>query len=633
VSAPAIERPREAAAGPAASVTLDGIEATQSIQDVGGSIPLIAEKRTFLRAYLSTPSGALSVRGDLRLARKANGPWTTVSSFGTADLDASRSGATPAQLRSRRENLSFSLDFRLPDKFTRAGTLWFKLGKVRDASDGETVQITGMVAARTVTFLKSPRLRLRVINLRYAAGTPPVQYAASKNDLEHLESWLTRAYPVPEIAFSSITVPATFTPPFENVNSPTTAEQANAHLTALRALDVAGGRDPGTHYYGMVADGGGFMRGLANAIPGTPDPSAVASGPTGVGYPWDTDGSYGDWYGGHELAHTLGRRHPGFCGNPTQGNDDPAFPFANGQLSNADGAFTGLDVGDSDLGITAAALPGTTWHDVMTYCDYQWLSSYAYVGIRDRLVAEEMLFPEPDDDDDDDDDDGSGVRASGEGAMNGNPVHVSAVVNLTNRSAQIPYVTPLPGSFPQVSAPVDDRLALRVRMPDGSTRMEPVVFKPNVCERPEDDETGLVDTVAEVDPAAVGLDLLLDGDPIASFEPGEAPSVAENVRVDRSGAAGPAEEEGPSAGGSVLSWDDQNAATAGAGAGTARYAVQASTDHGRTWTTLAVGTEDRSLPLDTESFSDAEQVRFRVLTTNGFAQAIATTSDMPVESL
>ena len=640
MSAPTIERPRLAAAGTQAVVALDGAEVTQAIQDPGGSIPLIARKRTFVRIYLGPQSGTFSVRGELRVARKANGPWTTVSSFGTADLDAARTGAMPAQLRSRRENLAFSLDFRLPEKVTRAGTLWFKLGKVRDAASGQNVQVTGAGAARTVTFVRSPRLRLRVINLRYTAQNPPVRFSATKNDLEHLESWLTRAYPVAEVDFSSILVDSTSAWPFG-------AGQANAQIAALRALDVAGGRDPGTHYYGMVADGGTvaqFMRGLASAIPGTPDPSAVASGPTGSSlFPWDTDGSYGDWYGGHELGHTFGRRHPGFCGNPVQGNDDPAYPFPNGQLSPADGSFTGLDVGDSELGIVPAALPGTVWRDVMTYCDDEWLSPYTYVGIRDRLVAEELLFPQPPDDDDDDHDDehhhddGTRAPAGGGDDVNGNPVHVSAVVNLTDRSAQIAYVTPLPGPFPQQPAPVDDRLALRVQLADGSTRTAPVVFKPDVCGQPEDDETGLVDTVADVDPGAVGLELLLDGEPIAAFQPGGAPGAAENLRVDAAATAGPEPAGGPPSG-HVLSWDDPGTGTAGAaapgaGAGAPRYAVQASTDQGRTWTTLAVGAAERSLPLDPEQFADAEQVRFRVLTTNGFAQTVATTSDMAVETL
>jgi hypothetical protein len=34
------------------------------------------------------------------------------------------------------------------------------------------------------------------------------------------------------------------------------------------------------------------------------------------------------------------------------------------------------------------ALPGQGWHDVMTYCNFQWLSPYTYRGILDRLIAE-----------------------------------------------------------------------------------------------------------------------------------------------------------------------------------------------------------------------------------------------------
>jgi hypothetical protein len=569
----------------------------------------------------------MSVRGELRVARRANGPWTTVSSFGTAALDAARSGSSPAQLRSRREALAFSLDFRLPERFTHRGTLWFKLGAVRDAGTGRRVKVASTSAARTETFVRSPRLRLRVVNLRYTTGNPPVQFAASRNDLEHLESWLARAYPVARVTFSAVTVDATAPWPFQ-------ATQANAQLAALRALDVAGGQDPGTHYYGIVSDGGGFMRGRASAIPATPDPSAVASGPTGPsnsspGFSWDTDGSYGDWYGAHELGHTFGRFHPGFCNGNSA--DDPAYPFPNGQLAGADGAFTGMDVGDPDLLINPAALPGTTWHDVMTYCDFQWLSPYTYVGIRDRLVAEQMLFPDRDDDDDDDDD---GMPAGMEARVSGQPVHVTAVVNLTNRTASFSYVTPLLGSPAPESAPVDDRFTLRVRRSDGTFRTLPVVFKPDVCRMAEDDDTGIVDMTVTVDPDDVGMQLLVDGDAVAEFGAGGVPGTAENVKVERdTGAAMDGGAEAGNAAEPVLSWDDPASAGDAAGPGGVTYAVQASTDQGRTWTTLAVGTADRRLPLDLEQFSDADRVRFRVLTTNGFTQTVAATEDLAVESL
>ena len=623
--APTIEKVEAATAGPPPQVRVDGVEVVQAIQEVGGAVPLIAEKRTYVRVYLGAPSSAISVRGELRVARRANGPWTKVSSFGTANLDATRTGSTLAQLRSRREDLSFSLDFRVPKRFTRPGTLWFKLGAVRNASNGHAVQVTNPLGPRTATFLRSPKLRLRVINLRYSTGSPPVQFAATESDLEHLESWLTRAYPIPEVEFSSVRVNATAPWPFNS-------GQANAQVAALRALDVAGGRDPGTHYYGIVSDGGGFMRGSANAIPTTPDPSAVASGPTGPStFGWDIDGSYGDWYGGHELGHTVGRFHPGFCNGNS--SDDAAYPFANGQLANADGAFTGLDVGDSELGITASALPGAAWHDVMTYCAFQWLSSYTYVGVRNRLVAEEMLFP-PDDDDNDDDDGMNGVPDQMALTGPANPVHVTALVNLTDQSGQFAYVTPIPGTFPESSTPPDDRVALRVRLQDGTTRIEPAIFKPDTCRLPDDDVTGLVDTVVTVDPDAAGLDLLLDGYVVATWEPGPAPSQAENVRVTRVRDTDRGNgEERPSTDSAVLSWDDPSAPDERVGAPGAQYAVQASTDRGQTWITLAVGATDTSLPVDADQFPGAQRVRFRVLTTNGFSQTVAETMDLSVRSL
>ena len=128
------------------------------------------------------------------------------------------------------------------------------------------------------------------------------------------------------------------------------------------------------------------MRGLASGIPTTADPTTVASGPCGGGtFGWDTDGSYGDWYTGHELGHTFGRFHAEFCG---AGGGAP-YPFTDGQLSNADGAFVGFDVGDIANGLPLRALPGTAWHDVMSYCVNQWISSFTYTGIRTRLIAED----------------------------------------------------------------------------------------------------------------------------------------------------------------------------------------------------------------------------------------------------
>ena len=94
-------------------------------------------------------------------------------------------------------------------------------------------------------------------------------------------------------------------------------------------------------------------------------------------------------YGGHELGHTFGRFHPGSgCG---ESSDDPNYQYIFGQLANYDAGCVGFDVGDAALGIAMAAYPGTAWHDVMMYCNNQWLSDYTYNRIRNRLADEDDL--------------------------------------------------------------------------------------------------------------------------------------------------------------------------------------------------------------------------------------------------
>jgi hypothetical protein len=380
---------------------------------------------------------------------------------------------------------------------------------------------------------------------------------------------------------------------------------------------MAGGGDRRTHYYGLVVDGGGFMRGSAAGIPGTPDPSVVASGPTGASdWGWDGDGSYGDWYGGHELGHTFGRAHPGFCG---ESNDDSSYPFTAGQLANADDAFVGFDTGDAMLGIAVAALPGTGWHDVMTYCSTQWMSSYTYGAIRDRLVAEDALFAGP-------------VPAvAGVDAVSGTLVHIAGVVNLTERSGSIEHVTPLPGPAPLSAVPAETRVVVRA-LADGATEDHPVEFKPDLCRLPGEDEVGIVDSVIALDANTSVIDLLIDGTSVASFRVGAAPAPVDNLAVSSALPGVEGIDAGEAEVRPTLSWDDV-AGAADADVGERSYIVQASTDGGSTWTTLAVGAKQTSLELDPSDFADAEQVRFRVLATNGLSYSEVATADVPVEDL
>ena len=92
----------------------------------------------------------------------------------------------------------------------------------------------------------------------------------------------------------------------------------------------------------------------------------------------DTDASWGDWYGGHELSHTFGRKNPGLL--QRQSSDDDDFTNPNGQISDNLQTFVGLDRGDAVNSIPMAVISPFAF-DIMTYCDQpQWFSAHNYIG-------------------------------------------------------------------------------------------------------------------------------------------------------------------------------------------------------------------------------------------------------------
>ena len=332
----------------------------------------------------------MTVRGELTVRNPTTGAVTTINSTATTVLNPVQNN----QLRPKRESLGASLNFPVPAAFITAEARVFTLTRVVDATTGATLNCSNCATSpRSVAFVASSPMRVRMIGLQYTTGTPgtpPTTFAPRAVDFTLLQSWLRRGYPINQLIASQSTVTSSNTWPF-------TSNQANAQLSALRATEVAGGIDGRSHYVGLVFNGGGYMRGSASGIPASPDPTVVCSFPTGaanggtgpvpVNVTGDTDASYGDWYGGHELGHTFGRFHPGFCNGNS--SDDPSFPYPNGQISDNQGTFVGFDVGDAANGIATTVLPGASRFDIMTYCNQpQWLSAYAYQGVRARLNAE-----------------------------------------------------------------------------------------------------------------------------------------------------------------------------------------------------------------------------------------------------
>ncbi len=599
---------------------LDGLEVTQAVQDISQSVPLLAGKKAVVRAYLSHHSApGITVTGEVSLRKAPTDPPVVVASTAAVVLDPAAAG----DLAITRNNITRSLNFVVPDSMASEGPLHITLSRVTNTVTGADLTI-GRERRPTVWFHRAAPLRVRVYGVRYTQGSPAVTYLPSDRDFASLLSWLARAYPAGQVHSTTALVTATASPPF-------TCGDVNAQVAALRALDMDAGEDQRTHYYALVSDGGFFMRGCAGVPVNTPNPGAVGSGPTGPGtWGWDFDGSYGDWYGGHELGHTFGRKHPGFCGET---NDDNDYPYPSGQLGGDDISFMGFDVGDAALGIPMAALPGTTWKDVMTYCNFQWLSAYTYLGIRKRLVDEDNLGSTPA---------ALGrpvlAAAGAAGSSGGRPderfprssstardaspgetgtgaegglVSVVATVNLTRSRGLIRYVTPVPNAQPSPTEAESD-VRVRVLGSDGEVQADyGVPVRVNSDQNPDDDVRGLVDVVVPAGPAAAMVQLVLSGDVADTFRGAGSPPQARSLQAETA-------PEGDLA----FRVEGLEPATGQS------YYVQVSQNDGRSWTTLAVGLTDPDFTLDRGQFPHGQQLLVRVVGTNGFTRSVISTQNV-----
>ena len=194
--------------------------------------------------------------------------------------------------------------------------------------------------------------------------------------------WLRRAYPLSQLNVweRSFDFGPGVADAHRNLIKPSCGD-INSTLLLGKVLDLIFGAyglsdvPVGAHYYGLVSDNGGsqFMRGCAMGIP-----HYVAAGPTGAAsWGWDFDGSYGDWYGAHELGHTYGRYHAEFC-NALGGS---TYPYPDGRISpvlTGNNALYGFDIGNQTI-------YGPQWKDLMTYCSYEWVSDFTYEGLHGFL--------------------------------------------------------------------------------------------------------------------------------------------------------------------------------------------------------------------------------------------------------
>jgi hypothetical protein len=387
VSAPSRAAPPspQPAAPTAVDLIIDGIEVTQAVQNPAHTVPLIHGKRTFVRVYAHSAEGSHLTTARLHL--QAGNATDTILPIPPGGPFVK---VRPSYLKLIKTHAFL---FELPwvwtaffDKVTLTAEVnpnlqwWPRFPK-------ETTYANNSLS-RTVSFNAVPTLHVVIAAQPYRFQGQT--YSPSFVDQFKLYSWLKQAYPVSKIKLYLRVLPEVqatrkWDPKANafNLVYPSCGWVNNWLSMSYQSIIGIVFYPDDIVLYGMVADDVGFMRGCAPGIPKAGwNKVRVASGPTGSGsFGWDTDGSYGDWYGGHEIAHAFSQFHvrggPGAvkagCGGELKAVKHHPFGYISPTTDVTDpNAHYGFDA--RNLTTDASPIYGPIWHDVMTYCNYQWIS-------------------------------------------------------------------------------------------------------------------------------------------------------------------------------------------------------------------------------------------------------------------
>jgi hypothetical protein len=389
---------------PLPDLTVTGIEVTQGIQNLNNDVRLVAGKRTMVRVFVKSNTAVLAYYPHAKL--QVTG--ATGSQWLYPRIIPRVTGGSTIRRDSRTVNV---YEFFVPTALLQGETTFsFVLNPIYyppplhiPRRDVEESNYNNNTLSETLVFEEVPELKLRLFDIPYTFNNAQVYPQAI--DRRRVRSWLRNAYPISYLgtAQDRLTV----------FNNPPDGEQALQWLTVSWGLHLWGGDiDESTKFYGLVADdgyGGNHMRGMAYTRDNDPEVGVGPSGSTsGLGaYLWDTDGSYADWYAGHELGHTFSRLHPQERSDPNpddnikiecgHSSEDPAPHYPDALISPTSTGATAYWGWDwhayepliYETGPVGEMLNPSLWADVMSYCNFQWISDYTYEAIMDKLMVGE----------------------------------------------------------------------------------------------------------------------------------------------------------------------------------------------------------------------------------------------------
>ncbi len=390
------------------------LEISQSVQDYENSVPLIQDKTTYARAYFDyQPLNNLS-KGDYRaelelvlkvgLAKKS----TTLISLNSITLEPGK----PVSIERQRLHWGLSFNFDLnsvwadnPESIS-AGNLNLILNPT-----GSSYKFVADADSIDISVVLSPSLKVTCLLLRYWDAESDDYVMPDPVQVGAIRDFVVSAFPVAEnnVEWNTITVQATneFQSLSKLTKSRPDAEEAASlairelllQTTVHRNMDTfcnpnsdpekgwPNTYDIRTIYLAVFNDPSDRLGGAAIDSPRFPVHNIAGASVV------DLNGQIG----AHELAHILGREHPGI---PWRRNYGPFLgqrkedKKLNKKYKNHKKAYMGFLNVDSNTVqglninprfIIPKVYEPNLYFDLMTYRDPQWLSDYSYNEIKKRL--------------------------------------------------------------------------------------------------------------------------------------------------------------------------------------------------------------------------------------------------------
>jgi hypothetical protein len=326
------------------------LEVTQAVQQLDDSVPLIANRTTFVRLTLTSTVAHANVSAWLYGTRDG----VALPGSPIAALNNPRTLAPTVD----RAVLGDTFNFQLPSSWLNGNIV---LGEY--ATNSTTFTFTS--GTKTVQFVNAAPMHVTIVPIDYTCNSGGSGTIRSAVPYAYLTDVTYRMYPVPSIITTTHAALPYSGPCYSGVPNPAPNDWINI-LDVVTSAWAADGY-PDSYYYGLlhIYCGSGCIAGIGRIG----QKAAVGFDGFGAAH------SYASQTHAHEVGHNHGRWHAPGCGVT---GADPAFPYVSnseGYIGNSAHPNYGFDIKSQMISAYA------TYYDIMGYCDPQWISDYTYKAL------------------------------------------------------------------------------------------------------------------------------------------------------------------------------------------------------------------------------------------------------------